>query len=107
MGRQIYPDLDFWGIAEPFLDNWLLEQFNPAKIKDFIIENKEDLLIKASEMPSMAFDALDELSSFAKYRNESDKKLKLMELQLQKEKLIIRSIGVVIMLGAILIILSK
>jgi len=107
MGRQIYPDLDFWGIAEPFLDNWLLEQFNPAKIKDFIIENKEDLLIKASEMPSMAFDALDELSSFAKYRNESDKKLKLMEFQLQKEKLIIRSIGVVIMLGAILIILSK
>ena len=27
MGRQIYPELDFWGIAEPYLDNWLTEQF--------------------------------------------------------------------------------
>ena len=25
MGRQIYPQLDFWGIAEPYLDRWLLE----------------------------------------------------------------------------------
>ena len=31
MGRQIYPDLDFWGIAEPYLDNWLREQFSPLK----------------------------------------------------------------------------
>ena len=41
MGRQIYPDLDFWGIAEPYLDNWLSEQFSPLKLKDYIVENKE------------------------------------------------------------------
>ena len=47
MGRQIYPELDFWGIAEPYLDNWLTEQFSPLKLKDYIVENKEDLLFKA------------------------------------------------------------
>ena len=25
MGRQIYPNLDFWGLAEPYLDTWLTE----------------------------------------------------------------------------------
>ena len=45
MGRQIYPELNFWGIAEPYLDNWLTEQFSPLKLKDYILENKEDLLL--------------------------------------------------------------
>ena len=45
MGRQIYPQLDFWGIAEPYLDKWLAEQFSPLKLKEFLVENKEDILI--------------------------------------------------------------
>ena len=64
MGRQIYPELDFWGLAEPYLDNWLNEQFNPVKLKDYIIENKEDLLFKASEVPVIVYEALDELRSY-------------------------------------------
>ena len=39
--EQIYPQLDFWGLAEPYLDKWLSDQFSPLKIKDFILENKE------------------------------------------------------------------
>ena len=48
MGRQIYPELDFWGIAEPYLDNWLTEQFSPLKLKDYIVEKKEDLRTRSS-----------------------------------------------------------
>jgi hypothetical protein len=40
---KIYPELDFWGIAEPYLDNWLKEQFSPLRLKEFIVENKEDI----------------------------------------------------------------
>ena len=50
MGRQIYPELDFWGIAEPYLDNWLTEQFSPLKLKDYIVENKEDLPLEMGEV---------------------------------------------------------
>ena len=42
MGRQIYPELDFWSLAEPYLENWIREQFNPTKLKNYIFENKED-----------------------------------------------------------------
>ena len=41
MGRQIYPELDFWGIAKPFLDNWINEQFSPLRLKDYLIEIKK------------------------------------------------------------------
>ena len=59
MGRQIYPKLDFWGIAEPYLDTWLKEQFSPLKLKNFIVENKDELMLKASEMPGFIYEALE------------------------------------------------
>jgi ubiquinone biosynthesis protein len=107
MGRQIYPELDFWGIAEPYLDNWLKKQFSPLKLKDFLIENKEDLLLKASEMPGFVYEALDELRSYSKNRKSNDEKIYKMQMQLQKEKYIIRTIGIgIIIVWGIFVILS-
>ena len=107
MGRQIYPELDFWGIAEPYLDNWLKEQFSPLKLKEFIVENKEDLLMKASEMPGFIYEALDELRVYSKNRKSYDEKINKMQMQFQREKYIIRAIGIgIIVLWGIFVILS-
>ena len=107
MGRQIYPELDFWGLAEPYLDNWLAEQFNPVKLKDYIIENKEDLLFKASEVPVIVYEALDELRSYSINKNSNNKKIKELELQLSKQKYINRVIGIgIIFAAAIIMIVS-
>ena len=96
MGRQIYPELDFWGIAEPYLDNWLTEQFSPLKLKDYIVENKEDLLFKASEVPGIVYEALDELRSYSKNKESNTKKIEELEVQLSNQKYLIRVIGIVI-----------
>ena len=69
-----YPQLDFWGIAEPYLDNWLKEQFNPLKIKDFILENKDELIMKASEMPGFIYETLDEIRGYSKNRKSYEEK---------------------------------
>ena len=105
MGRQIYPELDFWGIAEPYLDNWLAEQFNPLKLKDYIIENKEDLLFKASEVPGIVYDALDEIRSYSKNRQVDSNKIKSLEDQLSNQKYLIRVIGIVIIVSAAVVIM--
>ena len=105
MGRQIYPELDFWGIAEPYLDNWLAEQFNPLKLKDYIIENKEDLLFKASEVPGIVYEALDEIRSYSKNRQVDSNKIKSLEDQLSNQKYLIRVIGIVIIVSAAVVIM--
>ena len=94
MGRQIYPELDFWAIAEPYLDNWLTEQFSPLRLKDYIVENKEEILLKASEFPGILYEALDELKSYSKSKQSNDKKVEELELQLSKQKYLIRIIGI-------------
>ena len=107
MGRQIYPELDFWGIAEPYLDDWLKEQFSPLKLKDYILENKEDLLFKASEVPVIVYEALDELRSYSKTKKSNDEKISNLELQLSNQKYLLRVIGVVIIVSvAIMMIVS-
>ena len=105
MGRQIYPELDFWGIAEPYLDNWLAEQFNPLKLKDYIIENKEDLLFKASEVPGIVYEALDEIRSYPKNRQVDRNKIESLEDQLSNQKYLIRVIGIVIIVSAAVVIM--
>ena len=107
MGRQIYPKLDFWGIAEPYLDNWLKDQLNPLKLKDFILNNKEDILHKASELPSIVYETLDELRGLAKHKSANEIKIRKMEIQIQKEKFMIRACVIVIIFTIALAMYSK
>ena len=104
MGRQIYPELDFWGIAEPYLDSWLTEQFSPLKLKDYLIENKEDILLKASEMPVMVYEAFDELKNYSKTKKSNDEKIKNLELQLSKQKNLIRLTGIGIIVTIVILL---
>ena len=104
MGRQIYPELDFWGIAEPYLDSWLAEQFSPLKLKDYLIENKEDILLKASEMPFMVYEAFDELKNYSKTKKSNDEKIKNLELQLSKQKNLIRLTGIGIIVTVVILL---
>ena len=106
MGRQIYPELDFWGLAEPYLDNWLSEQFSPLRIKDLILENKDELLLKVSEMPGFIYETLDEMRGYSKNKRSYEEKIHMMEIQLQKEKYIIRfiGIGIIILCGIFLML---
>ena len=107
MGRQIYPNLDFWGIAEPYLDDWLSEQFSPLKLMDFIIMNKDDVLYKASEVPGILYEALDELRDYSKNKQSNEKRILDLELKLSNQKYLIIVIGIVIMVSvAIMIIFS-
>ena len=107
MGRQIYPELDFWGIAEPYLDNWLTEQFSPLKLKDFIVENKDDLLFKASEVPGIVYEALDELRGYSKNKKSNDKKIESLEIQISNQKYILRvmGIGIIIIIAIMVMVL--
>ena len=66
----------------------------------YIVENKEDLLLKASEVPSIVFEVLDELRSYSKNKNSSEEKIKKLEIQLSRQKYLMGVIG----LGIILII---
>ncbi|WP_419419800.1 ubiquinone biosynthesis regulatory protein kinase UbiB [Legionella sp. D16C41] len=50
LGRQLYPELDLWATAKPFLQNWLKEQLGP---KAFVRRLRENIPFFVEELPHM------------------------------------------------------
>ncbi len=51
LGRQLYPQLDLWETAQPFLKNWLAETYGPQAILGKIIKNVPKWLEELPEIP--------------------------------------------------------
>ena len=66
MGRQIYPKLNFWGLAEPYIEQWLRNQFDPINIKKYVLENKDEILNKIKDAPIMVQELVDDIRNINK-----------------------------------------
>ena len=103
MGREIYKDLDFWGQAEPYIDQWINKQFSPIKLKEFLENNHYEILEKASSFPGEIFDLLDNIKFLANDGKKNSELVKILETGLQNQRkwqnlTIITLIGIIMFL---------
>lgn len=52
LGRQLYPELDLWATAKPFLEKWIKEQMG---IKTFIKQMRANLPFLTEQLPHMPY----------------------------------------------------
>ena len=57
LGRQLYPELDLWKTAKPFLERWMEEQVGPSSMLNAMKENLPLLVEKLPEMPGLIYAA--------------------------------------------------
>ena len=70
MGRQIYPDLDLWTTAKPFIQNWISKRYNPKNIIDQLKNNTGDFAEKAYELPEKLESIFNNLANLNEFNNE-------------------------------------
>ncbi|WP_115720417.1 ubiquinone biosynthesis regulatory protein kinase UbiB [Gallaecimonas mangrovi] len=58
LGRQLYPQLDLWKTAKPFLEDWLKEQMGPKAMFKHIKSNLPFWGEKLPELPDLIYDNL-------------------------------------------------
>ena len=58
LGRQLYPQLDLWQTAKPFLENWVQEQMGVKAVFTKIKDNLPFWNEKLPEMPDLVYDYL-------------------------------------------------
>ncbi len=58
LGRQLYPELDLWQTAKPFLERWMSEQVGPRAALKRLKENVPQWGEKLPEIPSLIHDVL-------------------------------------------------
>lgn len=61
LGRQLYPELDLWQTAKPFLEKWLKERYSPKNILKKVTRNAPDMLEKIATMPAKIDDILESI----------------------------------------------
>lgn len=76
VGRQLYPQLDLWSTAKPFLERWLEDQIGP---KAFMRRMKQNLPKVSEDLPDVPILAHRVLKSAAEGR---------LEVKLQSEELV-------------------
>jgi len=61
LGKQLYPELDLWDNALPFLENWQRERLSPFANLKKITDRVPEWLEQLPEIPELLFDAMQEI----------------------------------------------
>lgn len=73
MGRQLYPDLNLWDTAHPYLERWIKERFHPKALLKELKYHSPEWMEKFPQMPHLLFDTLREIKSLAEITPELKK----------------------------------
>lgn len=61
LGRQLYPELDLWKTAKPFLERWVKEQLGPRAFIKKIRMHLPYWAERFPDMPDLIYNALEEI----------------------------------------------
>jgi len=63
IGRQLYPQLDLWDTAKPFIERWLSEQLGMRALVKGMQKNLPYIAEHLPDLPQIAFKALDRIAN--------------------------------------------
>ena len=68
LGRQLYPDLDLWHTAKPFMERWMRERYGPAAFVRSLVDSAPELAIELPrllpQLPDLVTTAASRLGEF-------------------------------------------
>ena len=103
LGRQLYPDLDLWQTAKPFLEKWFKERVSPkAKIEE-ILKQIPLVAEHIPEIPALLYKTLENAANEQKRADRHQQELERLREQMEIQH---RNTLFSIYIGAALIALS-
>ncbi len=58
LGRQLYPDLNLWDTAQPFLEQWVADRYSPQAVLRRLQRHAPSWLEQLPQLPDVVFDNL-------------------------------------------------
>ena len=103
MGRQIYPDLDLWETAAPFMERWMKDRIGLAGLIRRISENAPRWLDQLPEIPDLAYNTMIEIRDMAEQnRAQSETLIEVREaLRAQSRRSRYQRLGGLAIIGAL------
>ena len=86
LGRQLYPDLDLWETAKPFLENWMKDQYGPKAAVDAIKREAPKWSVLLPELPVLAHQAMTAIRQQNGSLQQAQDEIQLLKEEIKKTK---------------------
>lgn len=106
LGRQLYPELDLWETAKPFLEKWMNEQIGPKAALKTIERELPNLFTLAPELPGLAHQLMHRLKNDELIIRTRDKEVAELKNQIayQHKKTVKILIGLALVLTSLIML---
>lgn len=105
LGRQLYPELDLWTTALPYLENWNAKRLNPLTLLNGIKENIPNWIDQLPQLPQLLIDAATQSSQLSEINEALRQQQLASEKKLERESRRARNAGLFALLAAVLTVL--
>ena len=90
LGRQLYPELNLWDTAQPFLENWIEERYSPQSVIKRLQRQAPSWLEQLPQLPDALFESLqqsrDMQQRYDRQRQELEAQARLSRHALRKRR---------------------
>ncbi len=85
LGRQLYPQLDLWSTAQPFLENWVQQRYSPQGMLDRLRRNAPSWLEQLPQLPDAMLENLQHARELEAQSQQQQQRLDQLQQQIQRE----------------------
>lgn len=102
LGRQLYPELDLWQTAQPFLERWIAKRYSPQNLLNELKNQSPALLEALPALPDLLLRQLQQLDSGGTpAAKQLEKRLTTLEHSIKRQTLIQTTVVVLALLSAL------
>ena len=102
LGRQLYPQLDLWQTAKPFLEDWMSQQVGPKAMAKKVKQEMPYWIDKLPELPELVYDNLKVGKNFVKSQNKMLDRYLKQQQKAHKSNYLLLTSAVLVICGTIL-----
>ncbi|MDH3643691.1 MAG: AarF/UbiB family protein, partial [Gammaproteobacteria bacterium] len=84
LGRELYPELDLWETAKPFMESWMAERVGPAAALREFAERAPEIMAQLPRLPSLVVTASQQLRQLERVVGQQTDELKSLEARVDK-----------------------
>lgn len=85
LGRQLYPDLDLWSTAKPYLEQWMKDRAGVKGLWESLKRQAPELSHQLPELPVLAHQALSRMEHEHRQRHQQVDAINAMRLHMARQ----------------------
>lgn len=85
LGRQLYPDLDLWSTAKPYLEQWMKDRAGVSGLWESLKRQAPELSHQLPELPVLAHQALSRMEHEHRQRHQQVDSINAMRLHMARQ----------------------